>query len=104
MEEASPSEEQRFLMKVPPYSFASAFRTRTGTEPDRGAAWSAVRRITAPARVLLACADQPPHGGGSIMRRIVVVGSVAAAVVNQLDANLKPIRTFIDRIGFQNGI
>ena len=24
--------------------------------------------------------------------------------VNQLDANLKPVRTFIDRIGFQNGI
>ena len=38
------------------------------------------------------------------MRRIVVLGSVAVAVVNQLDANLKPIRTFIDRIGFQNGI
>jgi hypothetical protein len=24
--------------------------------------------------------------------------------VNQLDANLNPIRTFIDRIGYQNGI
>ena len=24
--------------------------------------------------------------------------------VNQLDANLKPVRVFIDRIGFQNGI